>query len=68
MQKGEKTNGCSGTYYYMAPEVLNTKNTGNFDGFKADIWSLGVTMYSFAYFVIPFKGYDLTELFRIIIK
>jgi serine/threonine protein kinase len=52
-------NSCSGTYYYMAPEVIQTKKLGGFDAFKADIWSLGITMYSFAYLIVPFKGNDV---------
>jgi serine/threonine protein kinase len=47
----------------MAPELLSIKKTGSFDGFSADIWSLGVTMYAFAYLRVPFIGKELIELF-----
>ena len=48
----------------MAPEILNVKKTGSFDPYIADIWSLGVTMYSFAYLKVPFLGKNLVELFE----
>ena len=38
---GCQTNNC-GTQIYMAPEVFDT----NYDGAKADMWSLGVVLYS----------------------
>ena len=39
----------AGTPYYMAPEVLE----GNY-GDKADIWSLGVLMYTLVSGYLPF--------------
>ena len=39
----------AGTPYYMAPEVLE----GNY-GSKADIWSLGVLMYTLVSGYLPF--------------
>lgn len=47
----------------MAPELLNIKKTGSFDPYASDIWSLGVTMYTFAYLKVPFFGKTLVELF-----
>ena len=55
-------NCTKGTYHFMAPEVMNLKKGENYDPFKADIWSLGVTMYCFAYLNLPFSGKNLIDL------
>ena len=47
----------------MAPECLNISKNGSYDPFKADIWSLGVSMFCFAYFIVPFTGESLIKLF-----
>jgi len=52
----------------MAPEVINFKKNGEFCPFMADIWSLGVSIYCFAYFKVPFQGKNLEELFENIAK
>ena len=49
----------AGTPYYMAPEVLE----GNY-GAKADIWSLGVLMYTLVSGYLPFQGQTSAEVFR----
>mmetsp|Transcript_35578 Transcript_35578/g.83140 ORF Transcript_35578/g.83140 Transcript_35578/m.83140 type:complete len:593 (+) Transcript_35578:54-1832(+) len=41
-----------GTAPYMSPEMLNE---GRY-GFKTDVWSLGVTMYTLAYGAFPYSG------------
>jgi len=40
----------SGSYYYSAPEVINREPH---DPFKADVWSLGVTLYVLAVGQLP---------------
>ena len=38
----------------MAPELLKLKQSENeINGRSADIWSLGVTFYAFAYLKVP---------------
>ena len=49
----------AGTPYYMAPEVLE----GNYAA-KADIWSLGVLMYTLVSGYLPFQGSTSAEVFR----
>lgn len=41
---------------YMAPEILNAKG---YEGFGADIWSVGVALYAILYGEMPFKGSNL---------
>lgn len=48
----------AGTPYYMAPEVLD----GDY-GQKADIWSLGVLLYTLVSGYLPFQG-PSAEVFR----
>lgn len=40
-----------GTLYYAAPEVLQEKK---YDGFKADVWSLGICLFVMAAGYLPF--------------
>lgn len=46
-----------GTYFFMAPEVLDkTKAAKGYSGRLADVWSLGVTLWTFCYLELPFIG------------
>ena len=49
----------AGTPYYMSPEVLN----GSY-GKEADIWSLGVVLYTLVSGYLPFQGNSAPEVFR----
>lgn len=49
----------AGTPYYMAPEVLD----GSYSQ-KADIWSLGVLLYTLVSGYLPFQGGNAAEVFR----
>lgn len=44
----------------MAPEVMK----GQKYSFKADIWSLGVTMFEMLVGSIPFSGSDKKDLYK----
>ena len=62
LSKASKTKNLTtiaGTPYYMAPEVL----TGNYST-KADIWSLGVLLYTLVSGYLPFQGSTSNEVFR----
>lgn len=48
-----------GTPAYIAPEIVMEKG---YAGFKADIWSLGITCYIALTGHIPFKGNDIGQL------
>ena len=54
-----------GTPNYMAPEIIMKKD---YDGQKADMWSLGILLYKLFCADFPFKGKDEKDLYRHIIK
>ena len=54
-----------GTPNYMAPEIVLKKD---YNGQKADIWSLGVLIYKLFCADFPFKGKNQKELYNQIIK
>ena len=43
---------CCGTPAYMAPEILESKP---FDGFQADVWACGVSLFVMLNDAVPFK-------------
>ena len=49
----------AGTPYYMAPEVLEGAYTN-----KADLWSLGVLLYTLVSGYLPFQGANQHEVFK----
>lgn len=54
--KGQKLSTCSGTICYIAPEVFKQHD---YDGCKADVWSLGVTLCQAVMGKLPFWGNNL---------
>lgn len=44
-----------GTPYYMAPEILDESNKGDYSS-NCDLWSIGVCYYFFIYGFMPFQG------------
>ena len=59
-EPGKLVNYYEGTKYFTAPEVLDRKS---YDPFKADIYSLGVTLYCMISGKLPFSDYDDFEDF-----
>ncbi|CAI5950342.1 unnamed protein product [Closterium sp. NIES-65] len=53
---GETTRGISGSTFYMAPEVLS----GEY-GHSADVWSLGVLLFTMLSGAVPFLGDDNSD-------
>jgi serine/threonine protein kinase len=56
-----------GTYHFMSPECITGTiylANGSFSGKAAEIWALGVTLYSFIYKTLPYDGENLNELMR----
>lgn len=54
-----------GTPAYIAPEILKDKG---YSGFKCDIWSAGVALYTMIYGNVPFKAQNMNELHEMILK
>jgi eukaryotic-like serine/threonine-protein kinase len=61
-QKLTKTDALLGTFHYIAPERLKGEPS---DG-RADIWSVGVMLYEMLTGELPFKGSDVSSLYRVI--
>jgi len=54
-----------GTPAYIAPEILKDRG---YSGFKCDIWSAGVVLYSMLYGTVPFKASNMNELHDMIMQ
>ena len=62
--KEEQLNRCAGTVTYVAPEILKQKQ---YDGFKADIFSLGVILYITVNGSFPFnEAKDSDEYYNLL--
>jgi [calcium/calmodulin-dependent protein kinase] kinase len=56
----------AGSYHFMSPESLAKESKG-FSGKAADLWALGITLFAFVYYKLPFyintsNPIDLFEL------
>ncbi|KAH0572679.1 Kinase, CAMK CAMKL [Spironucleus salmonicida] len=50
-----------GSPHYIAPEVADAEK---YDGRRADIWSLGILLFTMLAFKFPFNGTDVREIFE----
>ena len=57
-----RTDTLLGTFHYIAPERLKGEAS---DG-RADVWSVGVMLYEMLSGELPFKGSDVSSLYRVI--
>lgn len=57
-------NKTKGTLHFMSPELCkkNSKVDDSFIGYSSDIWALGVSLYCFTYFKLPFFDHSLIGL------
>ena len=63
--KGKLLSTLCGSPSYTAPEVIQ----GNkYDGFAADVWNIGIILYTMICGHLPFEEYDNKILFKKIIK
>uniref|UniRef100_G1TFS0 non-specific serine/threonine protein kinase n=1 Tax=Oryctolagus cuniculus TaxID=9986 RepID=G1TFS0_RABIT len=56
---GEHLKCLRGTLHYCAPEEFRAEA---FNGYKADVWSLGVVLYTMVTKSLPFEGKDFVHL------
>ena len=54
-----------GTPAYIAPEILRDRG---YRGGGVDIWSAGVVLFSMLHGTVPFKGANMSELHKLILK
>ncbi|KAF7678001.1 putative cell cycle serine/threonine-protein kinase CDC5 like protein [Astathelohania contejeani] len=64
IQGGQKKRTVCGTPNYIAPEVLFDKINGH--SFEADIWSLGVILYTLLIGIPPFQKNNVKEIYKMI--
>jgi eukaryotic-like serine/threonine-protein kinase len=57
-----KTDALIGTFHYIAPERLK----GQISDGRSDIWSVGVMLYEMITGEVPFKGQDVSALYKVI--
>ena len=60
-QNASVCHGVVGKLFYMAPEVISA-SSASYDGFKADIWSLGVLLFIMLTGVNPFQVANSQDL------
>ena len=65
VKKGHTVHEQCGTPAYLAPEII--KDVG-YEGFTADIWSLGVLLYAMVQGTVPFKAQNISDLHKLILK
>ena len=61
-RKLTQTDALLGTFHYIAPERLKGDASDN----RADIWSTGVMFYEMLTGELPFRGKDVSALYRVI--
>ena len=61
MSRLTKPDALLGTFHYIAPERLK----GEVSDSRADIWSLGVMLYEMVTGELPFRGKDVSALYRV---
>ncbi|CAE7246611.1 mrkC, partial [Symbiodinium sp. KB8] len=64
-QPGKQLHEHCGTPSYIAPEILLE---AGYEGFPADVWSSGVSLYAMLCGRLPFKGKSMAELKRSILR
>ena len=60
-------NKTHGTYQFMSPECVAGifyLARGSFSGKAAELWALGVTIYSFIFRALPYEGENLHDLMQ----
>ncbi|CAG9321959.1 unnamed protein product [Blepharisma stoltei] len=64
VKKGQIINEQCGTPAYLAPEIIVDRG---YEGFWADMWSLGILAYAMLCGTVPFKAHSIPELNKLIL-
>ena len=65
MKKDQLVKEQCGTPAYIAPEIISDEG---YQGYHADIWSLGVMLYAITTGTVPFKAQNMSDLHELIKK
>lgn len=65
IRKKQRINEQCGTPAYIAPEIISDKG---YEGFYADIWSLGVLLFVMLNGAVPFKAANMKDLHKLILS
>jgi calcium/calmodulin-dependent protein kinase kinase 2 len=60
------TRQCPGTPQFTAPEVFGLDKTGTYDGFAADVYALGATLFTLVVGHPPFSATTVLKLAEIV--
>ena len=63
VKRGQRITEQCGTPAYIAPEIISDVG---YEGFAADIWSLGVLLYAMLSGTVPFKAQNMHDLHQLI--
>ncbi|CDW77508.1 protein kinase domain containing protein [Stylonychia lemnae] len=63
IKKNQRITEQCGTPAYIAPEIISDSG---YEGFNADVWSLGVLLYAMICGTVPFKAQNMHDLHQII--
>lgn len=62
--ENEKLRGSAGTIQFMSPECCRRTTEDGYEGKKADVWSLGCSLYAFVYLRSAFMGESMVDIFE----
>ena len=63
IKRGQRITEQCGTPAYIAPEIISDSG---YEGYAADVWSLGVLLYAMVCGTVPFKAQNMHDLHQII--